>query len=231
MLQQPRTVVQIEDHTYWHVLARLSLEALPHPMEIRTAVTAEDGLALCRRWSPELVLLDLSLPDQDGLDLARHLAELPSPPRVLVVTIHLDEAALYRVGQSPIVGMVWKNCPDPLRELRAAVSAVLSDESYYAADVRAAMRTMRQAPDAFFKILSRREIDLLPLLGRGLTDAEIARLDHAVAATLHSHRKRIMAKLDLHSRSELMTWCMQRGFCDLTRLPDGNAGRPGRFLP
>lgn len=209
------TILHIEDRAYWHVLVSQSLQLLPGGCEVRATITGREGIASCRQLEPDLVILDLVLPDMDGFELANELASLCSPPRLLILTVRLDHAALHRVSTSPVDGMIWKNSRNPLREIRQATAAVLNDETYFSSDVRDAIVTMKRNSSAFFKILSPREVSLLPYLGRGLTDSEVADACRSSVVAIHSCRKRIMAKLDIHCRQELMAWCSKEGFCSI----------------
>ncbi|HEX2851825.1 MAG TPA: LuxR C-terminal-related transcriptional regulator [Opitutaceae bacterium] len=84
----------------------------------------------------------------------------------------------------------------------------------------------RRALTAFFKLLSNREIFLLPYFARGASDSEIASSVDLSPATVHSHRQSITRKLDLHSSVELMRWCAEHGFAHFPRRPLALPRRP-----
>jgi len=79
------------------------------------------------------------------------------------------------------------------------------------------MRATRTDPTAFFKILSGRELSMLPLLCQGLTDQQIGEQNSLCPATVKSHRQHIMAKLDLHRTADLIRWAAEKGFVDCSR--------------
>jgi two-component system response regulator NreC len=176
-----------------------------------TATSARAGIALCRDHQPNLVLLDLTLPDADGFDLALSLANLPRPPRILLLTTRSDAVTLFRAGCASISGMIWKT--GRVQEtLRFAVREVLAGRRYFPDDIREAMRATRTDPAAFFKILSCRELALLPLLCQGLNDEQIGERNGSCPATVKSHRHHIMTKLGLHSTAGLVSWATEKGF-------------------
>jgi len=209
-----RTVLQIEHDLQTALLVKQVLADAADIWFAGVASTGREGIDRCRQVKPAVALLGLSLPDVDAFTVIDELAVLPEPPRVLLFTAQAAEATLFRIGRSVVNGLVWKSS-DAVRELPKAFHAVLSGRTYFPATFHAAMREWRCRPDAFSKILSDRELELLPLLGRGLSDAEVAARKGISVATVHSHRQRIMGKLDLHRTAELMRWAAEKGFVHL----------------
>jgi DNA-binding NarL/FixJ family response regulator len=180
------------------------------------AETGKSGLDLCRKMAPAMALLDLMLPDMDGFRLVDELALLPSPPRVLVLTSRADDYTLDQVQWRPIAGLVWK-AASARRELGRAVDAVAGGGTYFPPDVKETIQVFRNRTDAFFKILSKREQELMPLFGIGMADGAIAARVSISAWTIHSHRKSIMHKLGLHRESELVIRAIEMGFVHIPR--------------
>jgi two-component system, LuxR family, secretion system response regulator SsrB len=219
---QQKSVLHIEGDALWGMAVKRMINAWRELHYIGVATTAAQGLALCHVHQPDIVLLDLQLPDADGFDVVVALASLPSPPRVLLLTVKSDEATLYRAHHAPIAGMVWKAC-HVHDTLRLAIGEALAGRKYFPADVRAAMRIIRSDPAAFFKILSERELSLLPLLSQGFPDVQIAVQTGLSPATVKSHRQHIMAKLDLHRTADLIRWAAAKGFVDFLRPQAGRS--------
>lgn len=211
-----KSLLHVEDDVLWGRAVRQMLRGSREVAHVGTAATAAQALALCRDRQPDLAVLALELPDADGFDLALTLANLPQPPRVLLLTVKADEVTLFRASYAYIAGMIWKT--GRVRDaLHCAIREVLAGRRYFPDDVRAAMRTIRTDPTAFFKILSGRELSLLPLLCQGFTDDQIAAQTGLCPATLRSHRQHIMAKLDLHRTADLIRWAAEKGFVDFLR--------------
>ena len=215
-LHPQKSLLHIEDDVLWGQAVKQLLHRCRDVCHVGTAATAAQGLALCRIHQPDLAVLALELPDADGFDLALTLVNLPQPPRILLLTAKADQVTLFRAGYAYIAGLIWKT-GQVHDTLRCAVREVLAGRRYFPAEVREAMRTIRTDPAAFFKILSSRELALLPLLCQGSTDDQIATQTGLCPATVKSHRQHIMTKLDLHRTADLVRWAAEKGFVDFLR--------------
>lgn len=166
---------------------------------------------MTQTFRPDLVLLDLVLPDGDGLQLARDLALLPQPPHVAILSVRDDTAVLHAAAEPHIAGLLWKS-GDLLDQLPHALDVIAQGGKYYPPNVRAVLRRHRADPKAFFKLLSSREIALLPHFARAESDDEIAASHGLSAHTVKSHRQNIMRKLDLPGTARLTHWAIVNGF-------------------
>lgn len=204
-------LLYVEDDPLWLATVPALLRGLPGVAGVDTASTGAQALALAAARPPQVAILDLILPDCDGLDLARRLAAAVPSARVLLLTARRDPVVLTAAGGGGIGGLLWK-AEDTLPRLPVAVGAVAGGAGYFPAEVREATRRFRADPDAFFKILSPREQELLPAIGRGQSDEEIAGGVGLSVHTVASHRHHIMRKLGLHSTPQLMQWAVAQGF-------------------
>lgn len=195
----------------WQTVISAALRALPSVAHFEHASTGHDGLALTRTLRPDLVLLDLVLSDADGVALALELARLPFPPRVLLLSARRDAAALYAASEPHIAGLLLKS-HGALGQLPQAIGTVAAGGKYYPTEVREALRRFRADPQAFFKLLSPRQIALLPHFARAESDEEIATGLGLSAHTVKSHRQTVMRKLDLHGPARLTHWAIVNGF-------------------
>ena len=205
------TVLHIEDDHLWAEVTADLLKAWPEVCHVGTAPSGRDGIALCREKQPAIVILDLGLPDIDGLAVLIHLNALPRPPLVLLLTGRADEAFLYRLGTGDITGLVWKRVGFA-DHLRPALAAVAGGGGYFPPEVREAIRRLRCAPDAFFKILSPWELSLVSFLAHDWNDAGIAAETGRSAGTIRNHWRNIAIKLELRGRHELKLWANVKGF-------------------
>jgi two-component system response regulator NreC len=180
------------------------------------AGTVAEALERIPPTNPDVVMLDLQLPDGDGLDVAARLFELLPDVRVLALTSLRDEVTIHRIRTMGIQGFVDKNVQKP-EILRHAIEAVASGRVYFAEVVQQVQQTMRADPVSFSKVLSDREQELLQLLGRGLSNEEAAAQMGLTAWTVHSHRRNIMKKLGANTQAELMRYALRKGFV----RPDG----------
>ena len=182
--------------------------------------TCAEGLAAVRRLFPNLVLLDISLPDGDGLAIAKLLlAEQPST-KLLAISSHCDPWTMLQVQRCGMHGFVDKN--EQRRDiLSEAINAVLAGRVYYTPVVNESSATLRRDPKAFFRLLSDYEARILTLIGESRNDEEIAAIMGVSTTTIQSRRRDIMQKLDVHTTPKLIHYAIVNG---LTRAD--HLGRP-----
>lgn len=204
-------IAVIEDHALMRdLLQRACCEAVPGSTA-RGAGDAASGLALCRREKPGIIMLDLALPDRDGLDLIDELLAVCPKAKIIGLSGYVDEFTVYRVLGSRMHGFVDKNEHDS-GQLGAAIRAVIAGERYFSPRALKAWTGLRNDPVAFDKILSAREQHLLRLFGQGLSNDDIAASINLCELTVRNHRCRIMAKLGLRTSAELVTYAYAKGF-------------------
>jgi DNA-binding NarL/FixJ family response regulator len=204
-------IAVIEDHALMRqLLIKACEEAMPGSV-ISGARNAESGLDLCRTSKPDVIILDLALPDRDGLDVLDEILAATPNSRVIGISGYTDEFTLHRAIHSKLHGFVDKN-EQTIEHLAAAIHAVMRGERYLSPAARRARLTLRNDQVAFDKILSVREQDLLRLFGRGLTNEEIAAEVNLSDLTVRNHRCRIMAKLGVRTSAELIRYALEKGF-------------------
>ncbi|WP_415908985.1 LuxR C-terminal-related transcriptional regulator [Oleiharenicola sp. Vm1] len=205
------SLLHVDDDPLWQGAVAAALRATPEVGKsevVESARAARERAAVLR---PNVVLLDLVLPDGDGLELARELSHSPAPPRIILLSVRRDDVVLLATSRAHIAGLLWKT-DDVLTQLPAAIRAVAAGDKYLPREVYDAVRRFRADPQAYFKILSDRELELLPQIGAGLSDEQIASTVGLSAYTVKTHRIHLMGKLNVHSRTELIHWAIQRGF-------------------
>lgn len=197
-----------------HAVLRSGLKLLLAPEQgievVGEAGDAFEALAQVRRLRPDLVLLDLSLPGLDGLDLlSRVRAEMPWV-KVLVLTMHDDPGYLKRALEAGACGYVLKRAADV--ELLAAIRAVDRGETYvYPTLVASMVQSFGSAsagPADGYGALSQREREVFRLLVLGHTNAEIAQRLGLSVKTVETHRARLMEKLGVRTRAELVRYAL-----------------------
>lgn len=185
-------------------------EAMPGSV-VLGAKDAESGLKLSGAHQPDITILDLALPDRDGLDVLDDLIAVCSKTKIIGITGYSDEYTLHRAMHSKLHGFVDKN-EQTVEALAEAIDTVLKGKRYLSAATQAMHLALRNNPDSFDKILSTREQGLLGLFGRGLTNGEVAAEVGLSELTVRNHRCRLMAKLDLRTSPELIRYALERGF-------------------
>jgi len=209
-------VVIVEDQ-------RLVAEFLQfHCRELRLQVLQHcagftEGLAVIREHQPDLVLLDISLPDGDGLELARMIIEEMPRVKVLTISSHHDPWTMLQVQRIGIHGFVDKNDQRP-EILTEAIHAVLGGRVYYTPVVNQSSATIRRDPKSFIRVLSDYETRILSMIGESKTDDEIATVLSISPATVQSRRRDIMRKLDIHSTPKLIHYAIVNGLTRAEQL-------------
>lgn len=174
-----------------------------------------EALAMVRETAPDVVLMDIRMPGMDGVSAtAQLLTELPDPPRVVVLTtFDLDEAAAraLRAGAS---GFLLKDS-DP-EFLLAAIRTVHSGTAVLAPSATRELLDRfgarpAPAPDDLLADLTERERQIFALAARGLSNAEIAASEFVSEATVKTHISRVLAKLGLRDRVQLVVFAYERG--------------------
>lgn len=177
--------------------------------------SGHDAVRLSRELTPDVIVLDYSLPDLDGLEVTRQIAELDSPPRILILTMHANEEYATRVIRAGAVGFLAKVSPPA--ELITAVRKVAAKGVYVSPQIMEKMVSRMGQPTADNpeSLLSNRELQVLIRLARGLTTKEVAEALNLSPSTVETYRARILEKLDLRNNSDMTRFAIRRGLIDL----------------
>jgi DNA-binding NarL/FixJ family response regulator len=176
--------------------------------------TCREGLAAVRQHQPDLVLLDISLPDGDGLELAKMFLKDFPQVKILAISAHRDPWTMLQVQRLNLHGFVDKH-EQRQNVLTEAIYAVLAGQVYYTPIVNKSSATIRRDPKAFIRVLSDYETKILSMIGRSMTDDEIGAVLNISGATVQSRRRDIMGKLGIHATPKLIHYAIANG---LTRI-------------
>jgi DNA-binding NarL/FixJ family response regulator len=204
-------IVIIEDHQLVRDMLEFSCRSLVPAAEIHVSENGANGLALCRAQQPDLIFLDLVLPDSDGLDLVPEILAASPTAKLIALTSFADEFTVHRISRAKVHGFVAKN-EQPLDRLKEAIETVLGGGQYFSPVVQRMKHSLRADPGSFDKVLSEHEQDLLRLFGRGLTNETVADRLGLSVNTVKVHRRNILGKLGLHSTPELIHYALEKGF-------------------
>lgn len=200
-MTKPVTVLIIDDHAIVRAGCRLLLQQ--RNWEILEATTGKDGLELNARHQPELIVLDLGLPDGGGLDILKKLLFENAHARVLVFTMHEDPVLALRALEGGAHGFITKgDGPDSFVE---AADEILKGGHYLSRVVAQRVALMNLRPgDHLLKDLTAREIDVLQLLGCGKGLEEIAGVLQISYRTVANTVSIIKRKLNVSTHVKLM---------------------------
>jgi DNA-binding NarL/FixJ family response regulator len=206
-------IVIVEDERLFRdVLRKVCATDLGHEV-VGEAGTAEEALRVVPATVPDLVVLDVHLPDRDGLELLETLRRRRALLRALVMSSYFDEHLLGRIDHAGVQGFIDKSV-NSVTELSLAIAAIERGATYFAPAYAAARQAHHRNPHAFSKVLTDREQTILGLVGEPLSDDEIARQLGLSPETVEKHRFNIMRKLGLRSRAESARYARR---CGLTR--------------
>ncbi|MFF4778672.1 response regulator [Microtetraspora fusca] len=193
-----------------HPVVRAGLVALlGGEDDIEIVGEAADGgeaLRAIAARKPDVVLMDLQLGDGvDGVEVTRRIRELPSPPRVLVLTTYESDADIMRAVDAGATGYLLKACPP--EELFQGIRAAARGETVLSAKVATRMIERMRDPGS---ALSAREVEILELLAGGAGNREIARRLFITEATVKTHLVHIYGKLGVDTRTAAVTAAVER---------------------
>ncbi|MBT3295840.1 MAG: response regulator transcription factor [Verrucomicrobia bacterium] len=212
---KPIRLFLTDDHAMFRKAMRIFLEQQPDMSIVGEAGTGEatlDQLAACR---PELLLLDISLPDIPGTVVARRALKRFPELLIIVLTMHQEEYYAQDMIRLGVKGFVLKRSTGD--ELLEAIHRVKDGGAYWDPAViedavSAFAGTPRKAPlDSGLTALTSREREVCRFLAHGHTNSEIATLLSISVRTVQTHRQHIMGKLHITSRAELVTFAMRNG--------------------
>ena len=183
------------------------------------------AVELTLKTDPELVLLDLHLPNLDGFAVVEALQEVRPQVRILVLSSHCDDYSVFRAERAHVHGFVDKNT-STVTSLKSAIAAVEAGRSYFSPAFRRIKAARHSDPNSFDKLLTDREKAVLALIGEPLTDREIAIRLGIANETAEKHRFNILRKLALPTTAALMRYAHQRGFTLAVRHGDTDAMLP-----
>jgi DNA-binding NarL/FixJ family response regulator len=199
-------VVLADDHPVVREGLRGMLTAEPDIEVVGEAASGPEAVALAARLRPDVILMDLRMPGGDGVEATRQLAG----STVVVLTTYDSDADILRAVEAGAAGYLLKDTPRAV--LADRVRAAARGETVLAPEVAGRLLgRMRGEPAARGEQLSARETDVLALVARGLTNAQIGRRLHVSEATVKTHLLRASAKLGVSGRTAAVTRAIETG--------------------
>ena len=211
-MTRPIRVLVADDHMIVRTGIRHVLESEPGFEVVGEAGNGADALALAAALLPDVVVLDISMPDGSGLELAARLRET-GDSRVLILSMHNNAEYVLESVRAGAHGYLLKDTA--ATELRTAIRAVCQGESYFsppvASRLSAAVRGERDQRPAGLEQLTAREREVLLGIAQGRTNKEIATELHISHRTVETHRESLMRKLQIRTVAELTRFALGAG--------------------
>jgi DNA-binding NarL/FixJ family response regulator len=207
-------VLLVDDHPLIRELIRIACSASPSVIVIGEAASGEEAVEMCRRTSPDVLILDLNLPRYGGLEVIRRLKAEGSGVRILVVTAHDDPAVLFDCRRLGVDGFIRKTeaVTSILEHLEALGSGRAASGDHAGAGPDGPSASGRMAGGTGDP--TRREREVLRLLADGLTDRQIASRLMLAQRTAEWHVQRLYRKLGVTHRVEALARAVSLGLLD-----------------
>ena len=206
----------VDDHAVLRAGLRFLLNAQPDMEVVGEAADGAEAVRLAAETAPDVVLMDLTMPVMGGIDATRRIRERLPGTKVLVLTMHDDHSYLAEAVAAGASGLVLKQAADTellsaIRTVHVGRSVVFSGPSFAALDTLPWSGGRGGERRTGLQLLSEREREVMRYLALGYTNQEIAEMLYLSVKTVETYKARIMEKLGLKRRAELVRFALQHG--------------------
>ena len=211
----PVRILLADDHTIVRQGLRKVLEESDDCEVVAEAGDGREAVRQAEQLKPDVAIVDITMPLLNGIEATRQILKRSPSTRVLVLTMHSDEAYVNQILQAGATGYLLKDSADV--DLMKAVEAVSRGKSFFSPQIARLMpdevlrRPGERGISDRYELLSDREREIFQLIAEGNANKEIAALLSISPSTVETHRARIMEKLDLHSAAEIVLYAVRRG--------------------
>ncbi len=206
-------VLLADDHAMVRKGFRLILEAQPDMEIAGEAGNGREAVELAEKLHPDVVVMDVAMPELNGIEATRRLAASSPHTRVLALSMHKDSVYVREILRAGARGYLLKDSIDT--DLISAVRAVAKGDGYISPGVSdAVLSDYRRHVTDPLDLLTSREREVLQMIAESKTNKEIAVSLNLSVYTVEAHRGKIMEKLNLHSTGELVRFAVRHGLVD-----------------
>lgn len=207
-------ILIVDDHFLIRKGVRMLLERWDAVKTIEEADNGTDAIVLAEQKQPDVVLLDLSMPEGlDGFTAAQNIHKTVPNAKIIVLTMHDEEAYIQKALQLGISGYLLKNSES--NELQEAIEAVMRGERYYRTRIPLEQLEKMEASDSRKSVLTPREQEVLRLVTLGYTNIQIGEQLVISPKTVERHKSNMMQKLQLQEIHELIQYGIKNHVADL----------------
>ncbi len=215
----PIKVLIVDDHAVVRAGIRMLLESDPELAIVGEGENGDDAIRMASELSPDVILMDVTMPEVDGVEATRRIKTMPSPPAVLALSIHEGTDYFFHMLQAGASGYVPKRAAP--EELLRAIHAVAHGNVFLEPSVAKDLvsdylsRVQDGREHDTYDGLTEREREILTYIAEDSTNMAIANTLGISVNTVERHRENIMRKLNLHTRTELVKYALRKGLITL----------------
>jgi len=216
MAQAPIRVLIVDDHAIVRKGIRALLEQVEHIEVVGEASDGREAVAQAESLHPDVILMDLVMPEMDGIAAIRHITTDQAEARILVLTSFTGDDKVFPAIKAGALGYLLKDS-EP-EDLLAAIESVYRGEpSLSPAIAQKVLSELRQPPDRppTPDPLTNREVEVIRLVAKGLSNVEIAERLVVTEATVRAHVSNILSKLHLANRTQAALYALREGLASL----------------
>ena len=208
-------ILLADDHGIVRRGLKSLLESQPGLEVVGEAADGLEALRLCSELSPDLLIVDISMPLMNGIEVASRAQKVEPAPAVIILSMHADESYIMRALGAGARGYLVKDATD--EDLLPAVRAVAAGKPFFSPTVAAVLmedyvRQLRaRGLSDSYDLLTDREREILQLLAEGRSNKEVASLLDVGLSTVETHRANLMQKLNLHNTAEIVLYAVRKG--------------------
>jgi DNA-binding NarL/FixJ family response regulator len=207
-------ILLVDDHKIMRDGLRSLLKSQPGMQVIAEAVNGREAVRLALDKRPDVVIMDIDMPDLGGIETTRQMCAALPEVKVIGLSIHSEKHYVVNMLRAGASGFLSKDCP--FDELAQAINTVVANRTYLSPGIAEAMIEdyMTGVPlteSSAFSVLTPREREVLQLIAEGRSTKEIASHLNVSVKTVDTHRRQIMDKLKLHSIADLTKYAIQEG--------------------
>lgn len=207
------SILVVDDHAVVRAGLRALIQSDPSMRIAGEAAGGLEAISLVEKLRPDVLVLDLSMPDMDGILVTKELHEKYPAIRILILTVHEDEALLREAMKSGASGYILKYAAE--KELIEAINRIISGGMYVDPKMLPSLfneeQNLTRSPDDLVEPLTPRETGVLKLIVEGYTNRQIGVELGISVRTVEGHRANLYGKLGLRSRVELVRYAKQHG--------------------
>ena len=213
-------IILADDHKLFCEGLRSMLDSQPGLKVIATAPDGHAAVNLVRETSPDVVIIDIGMPNLNGIEATRKIVAENASIKVIALSMHSDKRFIAEMFKAGASAYLLKDCD--LEELTNAISAVMEDNPYISPSVSKVVikdyiKNLKNENTSVFTVLTAREREVLQILAEGKNTHQIAATLFVSEKTVESHRRQIMNKLGIHNVAGLIKYAIREGLTTLEK--------------